>query len=352
VLISIPPLGDGDLVLRTFADTMARAPHLKWIGYLSTVGVYGDRDGAWVDETTPPAPTEPRSQARAAVEAAWLAFGAAHGRPTHLFRLAGIYGPDRNALKQLAAGTARRIVKPGRCSTAFHVDDIAATVAASLNRPRHGAVYNLSDTEPAPPQDVGPKLRQAMRIAPPPEVALDDAGLSHGPLVLRECKRVDGRRTREELGVTLRYPTIARASPPCALPAKGRRKAEPPPPLPSPPPFPPPLPSLPACGGGVKGEGHVPARLGATGRWRAAGSSGTVARIAAAQVSTDIGIAAAPEAGQITRHLHRPPCRRQQFKHQGHTAAGNARMHRQPEQLLQPHRDRRPLRGLVIDRQL
>lgn len=207
-LISIPPLGDGDIVLRTFADALAHARHLKWIGYLSTVGVYGDRDGAWVDETTPPAPTEPRSRTRAAVEAAWLAFGAAHRRPTHLFRLAGIYGPGRNALKQLAAGTARRIVKPGQVFNRIHVDDIAATVAASLNRPRHGAVYNLSDTEPAPPQDVVAYAAKLCGIAAPPEVALDDAGLSPmGRSFYAECKRVDGRRTREELGVTLRYPT-------------------------------------------------------------------------------------------------------------------------------------------------
>jgi nucleoside-diphosphate-sugar epimerase len=207
-LISIPPLADGDVVLRRFADALARAPRLAWIGYLSTVGVYGDRDGGWVDETIAPAPTEPRSQVRAEIERAWLAFGAAHARPTHLFRLAGIYGPDRNALKQLAAGSARRIVKPGQVFNRIHVEDIAATVAASLKRPRHGAIYNLSDEEPAPPQDVVAYAADLCGVAPPPEVALDQAGLSPmGRSFYAECKRVDGRRTRAELGVSLRYPT-------------------------------------------------------------------------------------------------------------------------------------------------
>ncbi len=207
-LVSIPPSGGGDVVLRTFADALARAPRLRWIGYLTTVGVYGDRNGAWVDETTPPAPTEPRSRARAEVEDAWLSFGAAHGRPTHLFRIAGIYGPGRNALKQLADGTARRIVKPGQVFNRIHVDDIAATIAASLNKPRHGAIYNLSDAEPAPPQDVVAYAARLCGVAPPPEIAFEEAGLSPmGRSFYAECKRVDGRRTREELGVMLRYPT-------------------------------------------------------------------------------------------------------------------------------------------------
>lgn len=207
-LISIPPLADGDLVLRTFADALAGAPRLNWLGYLSTVGVYGDRGGGWVDETTPPEPTEPRLQMRAAVEAAWLTFGATHRRPTHLFRLAGIYGPGRNALAQLANGTARRIVKPGQVFNRIHVEDIAAAVSASLTRPRHGAIYNLSDEEPSPPQDVVAYAADLCGVAPPPEIAVADAGLSAmGRSFYADCKRVDGRRTREELGVSLRYPT-------------------------------------------------------------------------------------------------------------------------------------------------
>ncbi|MDB5580270.1 MAG: NAD-dependent epimerase/dehydratase, partial [Bradyrhizobium sp.] len=113
ILVSIPPDGSGDPVLAGFADAIAAAPNLRWIGYLSTVGVYGDHAGGWVDEATPAAPCEARSQARADVEQAWLAFGASSGIAVQIFRLPGIYGPGRNQLAQLAAGTARRIVKSG-----------------------------------------------------------------------------------------------------------------------------------------------------------------------------------------------------------------------------------------------
>lgn len=207
-LISIPPVEGEDLVLRNCARALAAAPSLRWIGYFSTVGVYGDRGGAWVDETTPVAPTEARSKTRAGIERAWLAFGETHRRAVQLFRISGIYGPGRNALAQLAAGTARRIVKPGQVFNRIHVADVAALVAASLARPRHGAIYNLSDDEPAPPQDVVAHAAELCGVAPPPEVALEDAGLTPmGRSFYTGCKRVASRRTRDELGVALRYPT-------------------------------------------------------------------------------------------------------------------------------------------------
>lgn len=220
VLISIPP-GDGeDFVLQHYAQALALASGLRWIGYFSTVGVYGDRGGAWVDETTPAAPTEARSKARAGIEQAWLAFGAAHQRAVQLFRLSGIYGPGRNALAQLAAGTARRIVKPGQVFNRIHVDDIARIVSASLRQPRAGAIYNLADDEPAPPQDVVSYAARLCGVAPPPEIAFADAGLSPlGASFYAECKRVRSQLTRGELNVRLSYPTYREGL--CALRAAG-----------------------------------------------------------------------------------------------------------------------------------
>jgi nucleoside-diphosphate-sugar epimerase len=208
ILVSVPPDARGDRVLARFADAIAVAPLLRWIGYLSTVGVYGDHAGGWVDETTPVAPREGRSTIRAAAERAWLDFGAAHGKAVHLFRLAGIYGPGRNQLAQLAAGTARRIVKPGQVFNRIHVDDIAAVVAASLARPRAGAIYNVCDNEPAPPQDVVSFAAQLCGIAPPPEIPFDKAELTPmGRSFYAENKCVHNELIHRELGVVLRYPT-------------------------------------------------------------------------------------------------------------------------------------------------
>ncbi|MEW6643344.1 MAG: SDR family oxidoreductase [Pseudomonadota bacterium] len=208
VLVSVPPDGGADPALRAFAADLAAAPRLRWIGYLSTVGVYGDHGGGWVDETTAPTPLDGRSRDRLTVERQWLAFGAERGVPVQLFRLSGIYGPGRNQLVQLAEGKARRIVKPGQVFNRIHVADVAQLVEASLARPRAGAIYNGADDEPAPPQDVVTFAAALCGVAPPPEVAFDDAGL---PPMSRsffmECKRVRSRLTRDELGVTLQYPT-------------------------------------------------------------------------------------------------------------------------------------------------
>jgi len=208
LLVSIPPDESGDPTLRHLADAIAAAPRLSWIGYLSTVGVYGDRGGGWVDETTATAPVSERSRERVAAENAWRELGARTGKPVHVFRLAGIYGPGRNALAQLASGAARRVIKPGQVFNRIHVDDIAAVLMASIERPTAGAVYNLADDEPAPPQDVIAFAARLAGVEPPPEIGLEEARL--GPMAASfyaECKRVSNHRIKRELGVILRHPT-------------------------------------------------------------------------------------------------------------------------------------------------
>jgi nucleoside-diphosphate-sugar epimerase len=208
LLVSIAPDEDGDPVLARFADAVAAAPRLAWIGYLSTIGVYGDRGGGWVDETTPPEPVSARSRERLAAERAWLALGARAGKPVHVFRLAGIYGPGRNALQNLAEGTAKRIVKPGQVFNRIHVDDIAAVLIASLARPRAGAIYNIADDEPAPAPDVVAHAAGLAGVPPPPEIPF--AGAALGPMAASfygESKRVANRLIKDELGVRLRHPT-------------------------------------------------------------------------------------------------------------------------------------------------
>lgn len=208
LLISVPPGTGGDPVLAAYTNQIAAAPNLRWIGYLSTIGVYGDHGGAWVDEQTPATPTNARSIERAAAEQAWLAFGAANNIVVQIFRLAGIYGPGQSQLVQLARGTARRIVKPGQVFNRIHVEDIARAVDASLDRPRPGAIYNVTDNEPAPPQDVVTFAASLCGVAPPREISLDDAGLTAmGRSFYAESKRVRNDLLRNELGVTLAYPT-------------------------------------------------------------------------------------------------------------------------------------------------
>lgn len=208
VLVSIPPDASGDPVLAAFSDAIAAAPRLRWVGYLSTVGIYGDHAGNWVDEATPAAPGQERSRIRARAEQAWLAFGATRGVAVQIFRLPGIYGPERNQLAQLAAGTARRIVKPGQVFNRVHVADIAAAIEASLALPRGGAIYNVTDDEPAPPQDVVEFAARLCGIPPPPEIPFEAAELSPmGRSFFSENKRVRNDLVRSELGVVPRYPT-------------------------------------------------------------------------------------------------------------------------------------------------
>lgn len=208
VLVSVQPDEEGDPVLRTLSAELAAAPNLRWIGYLSTIGVYGDHGGAWIDETAQCRPTSARSKLRLATDEAWLGFGERSSKPVQIFRLSGIYGPGRNAIVKLRAGTANRLIKPGQVFNRIHVDDIAGILLASLARPRSGAVYNVTDDEPAPPQDVIALAAELTGLEPPPEVPFDTAKLS--PMAASfygENKRVSNALVRRELGYALRYPT-------------------------------------------------------------------------------------------------------------------------------------------------
>ncbi|PXW63671.1 SDR family oxidoreductase [Methylobacterium sp. B4] len=207
LLVSAPPGQDGDTALNRYRETIAGS-RIGWIGYLSTIGVYGDQGGAWIDETTPATPKSDRSRDRLAVEEAWLALGAETGKAVQVFRLSGIYGPGRNPIVKLREGRTQRIVKRDQVFNRIHVADIAATLAASIARPRAGAVYNVTDDEPAPPQTVIEHAAALTGLPLPPAVDFETARLS--PMARSfygENKRVRNRLIREELGVDLTYPT-------------------------------------------------------------------------------------------------------------------------------------------------
>lgn len=209
IVSSVPPNAAGDPVLQRFGGELAkRATAFSWVAYLSTTGVYGDHGGAWIDENTPLAPTTERGRRRLVAERAWLHLFTHAGLPVHLFRLAGIYGPGRNALASLANGTAKRVVKPGQVFSRIHVDDIAGILAASMARPNPGRVYNVADNEPCPPQDVVAYAAMLLDMVPPPEIDFEAAELT--PMAqsfYAESKRVSNARVRQELGHDFIYPT-------------------------------------------------------------------------------------------------------------------------------------------------
>jgi len=211
LLSSVPPdrEGDRDAVLDHHGDAIAaRAGQLAWVGYLSTTGVYGDRGGGWVDETSALRPTSERSGRRAHAESRWRALHRDHGAAVHVFRLAGIYGPGRGPVESVRRGTARRIHKPGHVFARIHVDDIARVLDASIVRPNPGAVYNVCDDEPAPPQDVTAYACELLGVDPPPLVDFADAEMSEMARTFwRDNKRVSNARLHDDLGVELAHPT-------------------------------------------------------------------------------------------------------------------------------------------------
>ncbi len=210
VLSSVPPGEEGDPVLGMLGGELARrAQALSWVGYLSTVGVYGDHGGAWVDEETPPAPVSERGRRRLAAERAWLGLHERTGVPVHVFRLPGIYGPGRSQLEKVAEGRRKAlVVKEGQVFSRIHVDDLVAALLASIDRPHPGRIYNVVDDEPAPPHEVTLHACRLLGVEPPPRVPFEEAGLSSmARSFYGESKRVSNRRIREELGWEPRYPT-------------------------------------------------------------------------------------------------------------------------------------------------
>ncbi|MEO0568952.1 MAG: SDR family oxidoreductase [Pseudomonadota bacterium] len=206
LLLSAGPEGEGgDPVLqRARAEIEAQAARLTWAGYLSTTGVYGDHAGAWVDETTPLKPATSRGQLRVDAEAAWQEI---KGLPLHIFRLAGIYGPGRGPFAKVRNGTARRIIKPGQVFSRIHVEDIAQVLAASIAQPNPGAIYNVCDNAPAPPEDVIGYAAELLGMPLPPAVNFEDADMS--PMArsfYAESKRTRNNLLKDELGVELLYP--------------------------------------------------------------------------------------------------------------------------------------------------
>lgn len=206
LLCSMGAIAEGDPALQAEGNAItAAAPHLKWAGYLSTTGVYGDHQGGWVTEETPLTPSTQRGRWRVLAEAQWRAIPA---MPIHIFRLAGIYGPGRGPFEKVRDGSARLIIKPNQFMSRAHVDDIAAVLHASIQRPNPGAAYNVCDDEPTPPEVVLRHAAQLLNLPEPPSVPIERAEMT--PMArgfYSESKKVSNARIKTELGVALAYPT-------------------------------------------------------------------------------------------------------------------------------------------------
>ncbi|WP_166417373.1 SDR family oxidoreductase [Cochlodiniinecator piscidefendens] len=208
ILVSAAPNEAGDPVLNDWRTQIAkRAPNLKWIGYLSTTGVYGDHQGGWVDEMTPLVPSTKRGQLRLEAEAAWQTLAKETGLPLHIFRLAGIYGPGRGPFAKVRAGTARRIIKKNQVFSRIHVEDIAQVLTASIAKPNPGTIYNVCDNDAAPPEDVIAYAAELLGLPLPPAQDFETADMT--PMArsfYAESKKVRNDRIKDELGVQLQYP--------------------------------------------------------------------------------------------------------------------------------------------------
>lgn len=208
LLLSAAPTQAGDPLLTMLGELPPQTfPNLRWIGYLSTTGVYGDHQGGWVSETTPLAPTTQRGKMREKAEGAWQDFASQHDVPLSIFRLAGIYGPGRGPFSKIKSGKARRIIKDNQVFSRIHVDDIASVVETALNRPESSGVFNVCDDEAAAPQDVIGFAAELLGLPLPLAESIEDAEMS--PMArsfYAESKRVRNDRIKDDLGVVLKYP--------------------------------------------------------------------------------------------------------------------------------------------------
>jgi nucleoside-diphosphate-sugar epimerase len=213
LLVSISPSEGIDPTLALAKDAITAAPRLASIVYLSTIAVYGNHDGAWIDEDTPLTPALTRAQDRIEAERAWQALGEARGIPVAVIRIAGIYGPGQNALETVKAGRAQRIVKPGQVFNRIHVGDLGAIIDRAIEHGlshRTGGVFNAADDEPTAPGDPIAYAAGLLGVEPPPEVPFEEAKKTMSPFAVSfygESKRVRNGRIKSVLGVTLRYPT-------------------------------------------------------------------------------------------------------------------------------------------------
>ncbi len=207
ILVSTPPDGRGHPTFQMHAEDLLNLPNLEWVGYLSSTGVYGNRDGGEVTETSEIRPTSQRGSRRAVAEQEWMSLYHRHGVPVHIFRLSGIYGPGRSALDSARVGVARRIEKQGHLFNRIHVEDIVQVLKASFEHPKPGSFYNLADDHPSASHEVIAEACNLLGIEVPPLIPYEEADMA--PITesfYKDNKVVNNQKIKTELGVALKYP--------------------------------------------------------------------------------------------------------------------------------------------------
>lgn len=210
ILICIPPVSAiGDIVLNKYQELIIKQyPYLTWLGYLSSTGVYGDKQGDWVDEESACTPHTKTGIERLKAETAWYQFAKERNLPLHIFRLSGIYGPNRNAISRIMQGKKQSIFKENQVFCRIHVEDIVATILASIQSPKPLSIYNVSDDEPAPIHVIDSYASSLIKQNPPSLVPFADAQLS--PMeqeFYANNRRVSNFKIKRELNVRLKYPS-------------------------------------------------------------------------------------------------------------------------------------------------
>ena len=207
IIVTIPPKEEGDVVFREFREAIIQAKNLKWLGYISSTGVYGNHNNKWVDETSFLTPSNERNLLRVKVENQWLELGRKKSIGIHIFRSAGIYGPGRNMLETVKSGKARRIEKKGQVNGRIHVEDLVSVLKASIGKPNPGSIYNVCDDEPAPSKEVVEFACQLLKINPPPVISFNKAELSEmARIFYLDNKKIKNKKIKIELNIKLKYP--------------------------------------------------------------------------------------------------------------------------------------------------
>ncbi len=208
ILVSIAPDENGDVVLQDFEGLIKQSKNTKWIGYLSSTGVYGDHDGAWVDENTKTKPSSKRGIQRTLAEYQWINFGKEAETAINIFRLAGIYGENRNALKQVASGKAHSINKPEQVFSRIHVEDIANIIKSAMKHSAISEIYNLADDYPCASTEINNYAASLLNTIPPKTIDYESANLSEmAKSFFNDNRRISNKKIKEELNIKLKYPT-------------------------------------------------------------------------------------------------------------------------------------------------
>ncbi len=208
ILVSIPPNNNGDMVFQEFKELIENYKNIKWIGYFSSTAVYGNHSGNWVDESTDTNPSSQRGINRRLAENQWLKFGKENSIPVNIFRLSGVYGPNRNALLQIKAGRARSINKKDQVFSRIHVSDIAQIVEAAMNKALQNEIFNLADDDPCSSIEVNNYAAGLLKTPNPEIINFAEANLSGmAKEFYSDNRRVSNKKIKEKLGITLKFPT-------------------------------------------------------------------------------------------------------------------------------------------------